>query len=82
MRKYKTAPEAYQLGPDAFGCPAAEILFVSSNGWDVCGATWFGYTTFWVDRAGSPLGRPGVRPGGKGRTLDDVFEFTRLRLLP
>ena len=77
VRKFKTAPEAYQLGPDAFGCPAAEILFVSSNGWDVCGAAWFGYTTFWVNRADAPLERLGVRPAGEGHTLDDVVEFTR-----
>ena len=79
VRKYKTAPEAYQLGPEAFGCPAAEILFVSSNGWDVCGATWFGYTTFWVNRAGSPLERLGVRPVGEGHSLDDVVAFATVK---
>ena len=82
VRKFKTAPEAYQLGPDAFGCPAAEILFVSSNGWDVCGATWFGYTTFWVNRAGAPLERLGVQPAVEGRSLDDVVTFARMRLTP
>lgn len=82
VRKFKTAPEAYQLGPDAFGCSAAEILFVSSNGWDVCGATWFGYTTFWVNRAVAPLERLGVRPTAEGHTLDDVVRFARMRLAP
>jgi 2-haloacid dehalogenase len=43
VKKYKTAPECYQMGPDAFGLPVGKILFVSSNCWDVCGATWFGY---------------------------------------
>jgi 2-haloacid dehalogenase len=75
VRRFKTAPEAYQLGPDAFGCPAAEIVFVSSNAWDVCGATWFGYTAFWVNRTGAPLERLGVRPAGEGRSLDDVVTF-------
>ena len=55
VKKFKTAPEAYQLGPDVFGLSPRNILYVSSNCWDVCGATWFGYTTFWVNRAGSPL---------------------------
>lgn len=82
VRKFKTAPEVYQLGPDAFGCSAAEILFVSSNGWDVCGATWFGYTTFWVNRADAPLERLGVRPTAEGHTLDDVVAFARMRSLP
>ena len=80
VAKFKTAPEVYQLGPDAFGCNAAEILFVSSNAWDACGAAWFGYTAFWVNRAGAPLERLGVRPAGEGRTLDDVVSFARSRV--
>jgi len=81
VRKFKTAPEAYQLGPDAFGCRAQDILFVSSNGWDVCGASWFGYATFWVNRAGLPLEKLGVRPSMEGRTLSDVVAYvTRDRM--
>jgi len=75
VKKYKTAPEAYQLGPDVFGVPAKNILFVSSNGWDVCCATWFGYTTFWVNRANAPLEELGVTPHGSGTTLADVLSF-------
>lgn len=75
VKKFKTAPEAYQTAPDAFGCPAEEIVFVSSNGWDVCGATWFGYRTFWVNRAGNVLDRLGVRPHGEGRSLTDLPGF-------
>ena len=74
-RRFKTAPEAYQLGPDGFGCPAGEILFVSANGWDVCGATWFGYTTFWLNRAGLPAERLGVEPHAAGRTMGEVVRF-------
>ncbi len=75
VKKYKTAPEAYQLGPDVFGLSAKNILFVSSNCWDVCGATWFGYTTYWVNRAGAPLEELGVTPHGEGRTLIDLVGF-------
>jgi 2-haloacid dehalogenase len=75
VRKFKTAPEAYQLGPDMFGIPANRILLVSSNCWDVCGAAWFGYTTFWVNRNAAPLEELGVTPNGTGRTLNDVLAF-------
>ncbi|MGP0058039.1 MAG: haloacid dehalogenase type II [Beijerinckiaceae bacterium] len=75
VRKFKTAPEAYQLAPNAFGCPADEILFVSSNGWDACGAAWFGYTTFWINRGGRPRERLGVAPTATGRTMHDVADF-------
>ncbi len=75
VRKFKTAPEAYQLAPDAFGCPADEILFVSSNCWDACGAAWFGYTTLWINRGGHPRERLGVAPTATGRTMHDVADF-------
>lgn len=75
VQQFKTASAAYQLGPEAFGCPAQEILFVSSNSWDVCGATWFGYTTFWVNRTGLPPERLGVDPTAEGRSLDDLVAF-------
>ena len=73
--RFKTAPEAYELGPLAFDCLASEILFVSSNCWDACGATWYGYTTFWINRAGAPLEELGVVPHGEGRTMHDVIAF-------
>jgi 2-haloacid dehalogenase len=77
VRQYKTAAAAYQLGPDAFACPAREILFVSSNGWDVAGATWFGYTTFWINRSQQPLEVLDVTPTATGRRLTEVVEFVR-----
>ncbi|WP_151633852.1 haloacid dehalogenase type II [Noviherbaspirillum aerium] len=77
VRKYKTAPEAYQMGPDIFGVAPKNLLFVSSNGWDVCGASWFGYKTFWVNRAGAPMEELGVTPSREGRTLDDLPAFVR-----
>lgn len=77
VQKYKTAPEAYQLGPDAFGLPAKNILFVSSNAWDACGATWFGYTSFWINRSGQPPEELGVAPSATGRLLTDVVAFVK-----
>lgn len=79
VKKYKTAPEAYQLGTDVFGAPAGNILFVSSNCWDVCGAGWFGYQTFWVNRARAPLEELGVTPSGQGSSLTDVLAFVETK---
>ncbi|MEO8756920.1 MAG: haloacid dehalogenase type II [Devosia sp.] len=73
--KYKTAPEAYQLGPDALGLPVGEIGFVSSNGWDACCATWFGYRAIWVNRRREPLERLGVVPEREARGLGEVVEW-------
>jgi len=43
-RKYKPDPAVYALACEAFDIPADRITFVSSNGWDVSGAAWFGFT--------------------------------------
>ena len=79
VRKFKTAPEAYQLGTDMFGMAAKNIIFVSSNCWDICGASWFGYTTFWVNRAGAPVEELGVTPDGQGKSLTDLLAFVAQR---
>jgi 2-haloacid dehalogenase len=75
VRQFKTAPAAYQMGPDAFGTSAGEILFVSSNHWDVCGAAWFGYHTLWVNRAGLPPEQLGISPDAQGADLRAVVLY-------
>lgn len=75
VRRYKTDPAAYALGPQAFGLPARQILFVSSNGWDAIGATWFGYTTLWVNRQRLPLEQLDTEPTRTGTSLRDVLDF-------
>ena len=75
VKRFKTAPEAYQMGPYALGCHTKEILFVSSNCWDICGATWFGYRTIWLNRYGLPLERLGVEPHQIGTSLEDVADY-------
>jgi 2-haloacid dehalogenase len=75
VKRFKTDPQAYQLGPDAFGCAAHDMIFVSSNGWDAAGATWFGYRAFWVNRAGLPPEELGVVPMATGTSLADLTTF-------
>jgi len=75
LRRFKTDPAAYALGPQAMGLPAKDILFVSSNGWDAIGATWFGYTTLWVNRQGLPLEQLDTQPTRTGSSLRDVLNF-------
>lgn len=73
VSKFKTAPEAYAMGPAAFGLRAQEMLFVSSNGWDAAAATWYGYTTLWVNRANAPKEELGVSPSYTGTNLEAVL---------
>ncbi len=75
VRKFKTHPEAYALGEQACGLPAAKIVFVSSNSWDALAATWFGYQTLWVNRQNMPFEELGTQPVKTGASLRDVFSF-------
>jgi 2-haloacid dehalogenase len=75
LRKFKTDPACYALGTEALGLPARDVLFVSSNGWDAIGATWFGFTTLWVNRAGLPIDALDTLPTRIGTSLRDVLSF-------
>jgi 2-haloacid dehalogenase len=49
-RVFKPAPEAYTLIETKLGVTPAEVLFVSSNPWDACGAKSFGLNVAWIER--------------------------------
>jgi 2-haloacid dehalogenase len=47
---FKPAPDAYTLIETALGVKPADVLFVSSNPWDACGAKAFGLNVAWIER--------------------------------
>src|SRR3989442_8405892 len=62
VRTYRPAPEVYALGPSRLGIPAGDLLFVSSNAWDVAGAKAFGYRVAWCNRGNAPEEELGSAP--------------------
>jgi 2-haloacid dehalogenase len=54
IRIYKPRPQAYALVTDHLQLTPAQIIFVSSNRWDVMGAATFGFRTAWINRANMP----------------------------
>ena len=54
IRMYKPRPEPYALASHALALPPADIVFVSSNRWDVMGAAAVGFDTVWVNRTRMP----------------------------
>ncbi len=77
VETFKTMDSIYALAPEAFGCRAREILFVSSNCWDAIGARWYGYTSFWINRGAMPLEQLDTEPHHTGRLLTDVLSVAR-----
>ena len=47
---FKPAPDAYTLIEEELGVAPREVLFVSSNPWDACGAESFGLNVAWIER--------------------------------
>ena len=78
IRLFKTSPESYGLVQKFMPLEKDEILFVSSNAWDALGATWFGFTTLWVNRQGLPHETIGPKPSHTGRDLKRVLEILEL----
>ena len=49
-KNFKPSPEAYTLIESNLGVKPSEVLFVSSNPFDVCGAKAFGLNVAWIER--------------------------------
>ena len=69
VRTFKPAEAVYDLVGARFGTAPHEVLFVSSNGWDIAAAAGYGFDTAWVNRAGLPMER---LPHGPARILPDL----------
>jgi 2-haloacid dehalogenase len=62
VRLYKPRREVYAMVTRTFNVSASDVVFVSSNRWDVMGAVSFGFAAVWVNRAGNPDEYPGLAP--------------------
>ena len=63
---YKPNPRCYGLVEEALGVVRGDVLFVSSNSFDVVGAKRFGFKVAWIQRAGG-LAPDSDGPGGPGQ---------------
>ena len=51
---FKPGLDVYDLATDSIGVSGDEIVFISSNRWDVAGSKNAGFKPIWVNRAGNP----------------------------
>ncbi|MGL4973782.1 MAG: HAD-IA family hydrolase, partial [Bosea sp. (in: a-proteobacteria)] len=51
---FKTSPQTYALVEAKLGVAPGETVFVSSNRWDIAGASRFGFATIWCNRTRQP----------------------------
>jgi len=69
---FKPSPTVYKMATDFFAVKPQAITFLSSNRWDVAGATAFGFTTMWINRTKSPDEYPDLPPAKVIASLEDL----------
>ena len=69
---YKPDPKVYQMVLDQFNCKIEKVLFISSNGWDIAGASKFGFTTLWINRNLIPKDRLTFMPNKITNNLSTI----------
>lgn len=79
VETFKPAAPVYESVGAHFGTAPQDVLFISSNGWDIAGAALFGFRTAWVNRAALPADR---LPGAPDTTLDDLSPVPELAAHP
>lgn len=72
LRIFKPHPSVYAYAAERLQVPAGAIGFVSSNFWDVAGATSFGFRTFWINRTGAAPDGLGYKPAAVLSQLTDL----------
>ncbi len=75
LKMFKPHPSVYGLATQYLGVNANEIGFVSSNFWDVSGASSFGFRTFWINRNNSQPDALGFEPVAVVRRLDELMPY-------
>ena len=79
VKAFKPDIQAYRMAIDTFGLRKEEIAFAAFAGWDAAGAKWFGYPTFWLNRAQAVQEELGTVPDGVGKDLNDLAAFVQAR---
>ncbi|WP_261129266.1 haloacid dehalogenase type II [Bacillus sp. Marseille-Q3570] len=72
IKRFKPHPDSYLYALEQLGVERHEVLFLSSNTWDIAGAKTFGFQVAWVNRTGGVMDELGVVPH---HVLQDLTEL-------
>jgi 2-haloacid dehalogenase len=74
VKQFKPTPMSYQLILEKMGVRREEVLFMSSNTWDIAGAASFGFHTAWINRQGKEMDELGVKPHYEYGDLSGILD--------
>lgn len=69
---FKPHPAVYQLAVDSLDIAPSQVCFVSGNGWDVAGASSFGFRAVWINRVGAKPETLPFRPTAVIKSLAEL----------
>ncbi|MCC4722970.1 haloacid dehalogenase type II [Salinicoccus sp. RF5] len=75
IKQYKPAAAAYAHALDRLGIERDEVLFMSSNSWDIMGAASFGFHTAWINRGGAQPETLDIQPDRAYTDLNGILEW-------
>lgn len=75
IKQFKPAPASYQYAMEKLNLEKDEVLFMSSNGWDISGAKNFGFQTAWINRKDSPIEELDLKPDYIFRDLNGLLKW-------
>jgi len=72
VRSYKPSPTVYEFMGEQLALPRKKICFVSSNSWDIAGASASGFYSVWVNRYDHISERLSYKPDLIIKSLDEL----------
>src|SRR5690625_3835760 len=74
IKQYKPSPASYMKVLNTLDLKREEVLFMSSNGWDISGAKSFGFKTAWINRGGSRVEELNLEPDYIFKDLNEYLD--------
>ena len=72
---FKPDPKVYEMVLTHLPFELNEVLFISSNGWDIAGAASFGFKTVWINRSDLPEDKLLFKPDSVQKDLSELERY-------
>lgn len=77
VKVYKPEPKSYTVVLEKMNVTREQVLFVSSNPWDVAGAKSFGFHVAWVNRVNRKMDELGLQPDIEISDLNGILQYLK-----
>ncbi|MGC9673443.1 haloacid dehalogenase type II [Staphylococcus haemolyticus] len=75
VKHFKPTIESYHYVSQILEVKPEEVLFISSNGWDISGAKNYGFQTAWINRQNLPTEELNLEPNIIYQDLSGILEW-------